>query len=103
MSSSVATLPEHGRDRRTGPAASVLIGLLHAYQRWVSPLFMPHCRYYPSCSSYAVTAVSRHGALRGGWLAMRRLSRCHPWHAGGVDPVPDSSNAVSTSKPGRSH
>ncbi|HVV77589.1 MAG TPA: membrane protein insertion efficiency factor YidD [Mycobacteriales bacterium] len=74
--------------RRTGPVAHVLLGALRAYQRWVSPLFAPHCRYYPTCSSYAVTAVSRFGAVRGGWLALRRVSRCHPWHAGGVDHVP---------------
>ena len=77
---------------RTGPVAAALLGLLHAYQRWVSPLFAPHCRYYPSCSSYAVTAVTRFGAARGSWLALRRLGRCHPLHAGGVDPVPDRSS-----------
>ncbi|HVS67897.1 MAG TPA: membrane protein insertion efficiency factor YidD [Mycobacteriales bacterium] len=76
--------------RRTGAAATIVLGLLHAYQRWVSPLFAPHCRYYPSCSSYAVTAVSRFGLARGGWLSLRRIGRCHPWHAGGVDHVPGS-------------
>jgi putative membrane protein insertion efficiency factor len=76
--------------RRTGLAASALLWLLHGYQRWISPLFAPHCRYYPTCSSYAVTAVARFGALRGGWLAVRRLGRCHPWHPGGVDHVPAS-------------
>jgi len=66
----------------------ILLGLLRFYQRFVSPLSPPSCRYYPSCSSYAVTAVSRHGALRGTWLAARRVLRCHPWAAGGVDDVP---------------
>ncbi|HVT21400.1 MAG TPA: membrane protein insertion efficiency factor YidD [Mycobacteriales bacterium] len=78
---------------KRGPARAI-VGLLHVYQRWVSPLFAPHCRYYPSCSSYAVTAVTRYGALRGGWLAVRRLARCHPWHPGGVDPVPERSDVA---------
>jgi hypothetical protein len=66
-----------------------VLGLLRAYQRWVSPLFGAHCRFYPSCSAYAVTAVSEHGVPRGSWLALRRLGRCHPLHAGGYDPVPE--------------
>jgi len=66
----------------------LLLGLLRFYQRFVSPLSPPSCRYYPSCSSYAVTAVTRHGAIRGSWLAARRVLRCHPWAAGGVDDVP---------------
>lgn len=66
----------------------VLLGLLRFYQRVISPMTPPTCRYYPSCSSYAVTAISRHGALRGTWLAVRRVLRCHPWSAGGVDDVP---------------
>ncbi|HVU61892.1 MAG TPA: membrane protein insertion efficiency factor YidD [Mycobacteriales bacterium] len=77
--------------RRTGLAATVLVGLLRGYQRFISPLFGPHCRFYPSCSSYAATALTEHGVLRGGWLALRRLGRCHPWHPGGVDPVPEST------------
>lgn len=94
----MSTVTSADPGRRTGIGAAVLIRLLHAYQRWVSPLFAPHCRYYPSCSSYAVTAVARFGAVRGGWLAVRRLSRCHPWHPGGVDHVP-----ASPSTPGRSN
>ncbi|WP_182112551.1 MULTISPECIES: membrane protein insertion efficiency factor YidD [unclassified Actinotalea] len=66
----------------------VLVGLLRAYQLVISPLSGPTCRYYPSCSSYALLAVQRHGAVRGTWLAVRRLARCHPWTPGGVDDVP---------------
>ena len=66
----------------------VLIGLLKAYRLVVSPLYGNVCRYYPSCSAYALRAVSVHGAVRGSWLAVRRLLRCHPWAPGGYDPVP---------------
>lgn len=66
----------------------VLIGALRVYQSVISPMTPPTCRYYPSCSSYALIAVQRHGAVRGTWLAVRRLARCHPWTAGGVDDVP---------------
>ena len=67
--------------------------ILRAYQLLISPLLGNHCRFYPSCSQYAIDAVDGHGVLRGGWLAVRRLSRCHPWHPGGFDPVPDPGNA----------
>ncbi len=62
--------------------------LLRGYQRWVSPAFPPTCRFYPTCSAYAIEALQVHGLLRGSWLAVRRLVRCAPWHPGGVDPVP---------------
>lgn len=65
-----------------------LIILIRAYQILISPLLPPACRFFPSCSSYALTAVRDHGALRGSWLALCRLARCHPWHPGGVDFVP---------------
>jgi putative membrane protein insertion efficiency factor len=58
------------------------------YRRFISPLLPPRCRFLPSCSAYALEAVQVHGAARGSWLAVRRLSRCHPFHAGGLDPVP---------------
>jgi putative membrane protein insertion efficiency factor len=67
---------------------AVLIGALRAYQYLFRPLLGANCRFYPTCSDYALEAVTRHGALRGTWLAMRRVGRCHPWHAGGYDPVP---------------
>lgn len=66
-----------------------LVLLVRLYQRLVSPLLPPACRFYPSCSAYAVTALERHGAVRGSWLTLRRLCRCHPFHPGGVDPVPE--------------
>jgi len=73
---------------RPGPVARLLVALIGVYRRWISPLFPPACRFYPSCSAYAVEAVTVHGALRGSWLAFRRLLRCGPWHPGGLDPVP---------------
>lgn len=66
----------------------VLIGLLRAYRALISPLYGQVCRYYPSCSAYALEAVRVHGSIRGSWLAVRRVARCHPWAAGGVDHVP---------------
>lgn len=66
----------------------LLIGLLRAYRMLISPLYGQVCRYHPSCSAYALEAVTEYGALRGVWLAFRRLVRCHPWAAGGYDPVP---------------
>ena len=67
---------------------TVLLFLIKAYQWGLSPLFGGHCRFYPSCSAYAAEAIDLHGAAHGTWLAARRLLRCHPWHEGGVDPVP---------------
>ena len=66
----------------------VLIGLLKVWRLCISPLYGDVCRYYPSCSAYSLRAVQYHGALRGSWYTVRRLSRCHPWAAGGYDPVP---------------
>ena len=69
--------------------------LIRAYQLAISPLLGARCRFYPSCSQYALQAVQRHGSLRGGWLAIRRLARCHPFHPGGYDPVPLDPNCVT--------
>jgi len=66
----------------------LIILLIRGYRYLVSPWLGNHCRFYPSCSCYAQTAVEQHGALRGSWLALRRLLRCHPWHPGGIDEVP---------------
>lgn len=74
-------------DRPSVPAR-VLMALIGGYQRVISPLLPPRCRFAPSCSAYALQAVTVHGALRGSWLAIRRIGRCHPFHPGGYDPVP---------------
>jgi hypothetical protein len=66
----------------------LLAALIRGYQLVLSPLLPPSCRFTPSCSQYALEAITRHGAVRGTWLAARRLARCHPFHPGGFDPVP---------------
>jgi putative membrane protein insertion efficiency factor len=66
----------------------LLVMLVRGYQVALGPLLPSACRYYPSCSVYAIEALERHGALRGSWLTIRRLARCHPFHPGGYDPVP---------------
>lgn len=72
----------------THPAAVPLIFMVRAYRWLLSPLLGRNCRFHPSCSEYALEALQRHGALKGLWLAVRRLASCHPWHRGGYDPVP---------------
>jgi putative membrane protein insertion efficiency factor len=78
-----------------GAATATGLGFLlrvaiRCYQLLVAPVLPPACRYLPSCSHYADEAIARHGALRGSWLALRRICRCHPWGSSGYDPVPDS-------------
>ncbi|HTQ14636.1 MAG TPA: membrane protein insertion efficiency factor YidD [Rhizomicrobium sp.] len=77
---------------QTRPASRVLIAPIRFYKRFLSPLLPPACRYTPTCSAYAIEAIQVHGPLKGGWLALKRLSRCHPipWLGGssGFDPVP---------------
>jgi uncharacterized protein len=70
------------------PVARLLTLLIGGYRRWISPLLRQNCRYHPTCSAYAVEAIRVHGAVRGSWLAIKRLGRCHPWSPGGVDHVP---------------
>ena len=66
----------------------LVVLVIRGYQRFMSPAQPPACRFTPSCSQYTLEAVSRHGVVRGGWLGLRRIARCHPWHPGGPDPVP---------------
>jgi uncharacterized protein len=65
-----------------------MVLFIRGYQLWISPLLPASCRYYPTCSSYAIEAIEKHGALSGSWLAVRRIARCHPFRPGGYDPVP---------------
>lgn len=78
-----------------GIPARLLIALVTGYRRFISPLLGPRCRFYPSCSAYALEALRTHGALRGGWLTVWRVLRCQPFHPGGFEPVPP---AVQTKK-----
>ena len=77
----------------------LLIGLLRAYRFAISPLYGQVCRYHPSCSAYALEAVTVHGSIKGSWLAVRRVARCNPWSRGGYDPVP--ARRDKTSRPSR--
>ena len=76
--------------------ALILRKLLRAYQLGVSPFIVPSCRFYPTCSNYALQAIATHGAGKGSLLAARRLCKCHPWHPGGVDLVPPASSPCSS-------
>ncbi|MDF1589492.1 MAG: membrane protein insertion efficiency factor YidD [Gammaproteobacteria bacterium] len=67
----------------------IIIGLVRGYQLLLSPLLGNNCRFQPTCSHYMIEAITRFGVIRGSWLGIRRISRCHPWHEGGIDPVPD--------------
>jgi putative membrane protein insertion efficiency factor len=68
--------------------AQLLIWVIRGYQLLLSPFFGQQCRFYPTCSAYAMQAINSHGAIKGSYYAVRRLLRCHPWHAGGHDPIP---------------
>jgi hypothetical protein len=74
---------------------SVLVWLVRGYQLLISPMLGQNCRFYPSCSHYAIEALRTHGAARGAWLAVRRVCRCHPWNPGGPDPVPPARQSHS--------
>lgn len=67
----------------------ILIVLIKSYRSYISPFFLPSCRFQPTCSQYALQAVQKFGAIKGSWLAIKRIMRCHPFHPGGYDPVPD--------------
>lgn len=64
------------------------LGMVGFYRKYISPMFPPSCRYVPSCSEYAMIALQRYGFMKGSWMAIKRICRCHPWHPGGYDPVP---------------
>ncbi|WP_414635710.1 membrane protein insertion efficiency factor YidD [Actinophytocola sp.] len=85
-----------GEAARPGPVARVLLLPVRFYRTWISPVLPPSCRFEPSCSAYAVEALTVHGALRGCLLTLRRLLRCGPWHPGGWDPVPPRREKVPT-------
>ncbi len=70
----------------------ILILFVRVYRYAITPFLGNNCRFYPTCSSYAEQALTEHGPVKGSWLAVRRICRCHPWHAGGVDPVPNNQN-----------
>lgn len=74
----------------------VLIVLIKIYQIFISPYFPSSCRYQPTCSQYAVEALKRFGFFKGSWLSIKRISRCHPWHEGGYDPVPEKEPRIKT-------
>jgi putative membrane protein insertion efficiency factor len=95
----------HEPARKAGPIARVLLVPVNFYRRWISPALPPSCRFEPSCSAYAVEALTVHGALRGSWLTLRRLLRCGPWHRAGYDPVPPrrADSAVDTAESDPTH
>lgn len=66
----------------------LFLGLIQSYRKCISPLKPPTCRFYPTCSAYAYESVARYGAVKGGWLALKRIMKCHPFHVGGIDRVP---------------
>nr|WP_083487445.1 membrane protein insertion efficiency factor YidD [Pseudoxanthomonas dokdonensis] len=73
----------------------LLIALLRFYKRFISPLLGPRCRFVPSCSEYAMQAIARFGPVKGSWMALKRIGRCHPLHPGGLDPVPDAPSSCT--------
>lgn len=83
--------------------ARLLIAVIRAYQRWLSPLLGPRCRFHPTCSQYMLEALQLHGLFRGGWLGFRRILRCHPLNPGGLDTVPGSARADDPAPPDGPH
>jgi len=83
-----------------GLAGTIMRGAIRGYQLFISPLLPGTCRYWPSCSAYSMTAIARHGAVKGGWLTLRRLLRCGPWGGWGYDPVPEVRGSDGCRHPG---
>lgn len=71
----------------------ILINLIKIYRYILSPLFPPSCRFYPTCSEYSIEAIDKHGVLAGSWLSLKRILKCHPFHRGGFDPVPQTKRS----------
>ncbi|MBP0726307.1 membrane protein insertion efficiency factor YidD [Bacillus sp. RG28] len=74
-----------------------LLGIIHFYQKWISPMKPPSCRFYPTCSHYGIEAIQKHGALKGSYLTTKRILKCHPFHPGGLDPVPEPKSTTKNS------
>ena len=96
-------MPDNGKKRVSeakmrakGPLTAILIGFIRIYRKLISPMLAPSCRFEPSCSAYAAEALAQHGALKGTVLALRRLGKCHPFHEGGFDPVPETTRRSTT-------
>ena len=87
-------MTEHAGNR--SPGRVIALGLIKAYQYGVRPMLGPRCRFFPSCSEYTAEAIAEYGVLRGSALGARRLAKCHPWHAGGYDPVPPRDGKFAT-------
>lgn len=81
--------------------SKLLLSLIRLYQLMISPMFAPSCRFHPTCSHYAIEAIRQHGALKGSFLAIKRVLRCHPGNAGGYDPVPPCSHSVNATELGQ--
>ncbi len=86
---------KQGLAKMSSAMRTVMIGVIRFYRYCISPLMAPHCRFEPTCSRYAQDALTEHGVLRGMMFSLRRLSRCHPWHEGGFDPVPETKKKIT--------
>lgn len=101
MNSPAEPAAPRDHDGPRGLPVRLLVGAIGLYRLAISPVLPPSCRYWPSCSEYAIESIRGHGALRGGWLAARRLCRCHPWAAGGIDLPPPARTTARHETKGR--